>query len=297
MTLLILAAGMGSRYGGDKQFDGVGPCQEYLLEFTTFDAIQAGIKHLVIVTKREAIDEVSQYFESRLPSSVMLECVAQSLDDVPSGFELPASRVKPWGTAHAVWSARNVIKGKFATVNADDLYGRKGIEAAVSCMRENPDGGKFGLIGYRLKDTLSAFGTVSRGVCKENNGFLRSVVEHTKLRAIDETQIIDDATDTTFMGDELTSMNLWVADDTIFASIERYFSEYFSEEKNIASGELYLPLIVQCLIDTNQASVKLTDSKSEWHGMTYKKDRKLLEDVLRSLTNNRTYPSPLWISS
>lgn len=297
MTLLVLAAGLGSRYGGNKQFDGVGPEQEYLLEYTMFDAIKSGIKHLVIVTRSEAIEEVSAYFGGRLPSSVKLECVSQSLADVPTGFSLPEDRKKPWGTAHAVWSARHVIKGKFTTVNADDLYGRQGILAAASCMSNHPADGEFGLVGYKLSETLSDFGTVSRGICSAKSGMLTSVVEHTKLRRVDEKSIVDEATQKNFDGKELTSMNLWVADASIFPAIETYFSEYFSDEKNVQSGELYLPLIVQHLIDFQQASVRLIDGKSDWHGMTYKEDKKHLTAVLLSLSNSQYYPTPLWTSS
>lgn len=296
MTLLILAAGLGSRYGGNKQFDGVGPKLEYLLEYTIYDAIKAGIKHIVIVTRKEAIEEVSQYFWKRLPSSVTLQCVPQSLDDVPVGFEVVSDRKKPWGTAHAVWSARNVITGKFATVNADDLYGRKGIEAAVKCMSENSGEGEFGLVGYQLSETLSEFGTVSRGICKGKDGFLTSVVEHTKLKWRGN-QIIDEATDAAFSGEELTSMNLWIADNSIFPVIENYFTSYFAEAKNVATGELYLPVIVQHLIDRNQAIVKLVDGKSDWHGMTYKEDKEQLSKVINSLIDRNFYPSPLWINS
>ena len=292
MTLLILAAGLGSRYGGNKQFDGVGTQEEYLLEYTMYDAIKAGIQRIVVVTRKEAMEEVTNYFEERLPHSVDLVCVAQSLEDVPSGYKVPGKRIKPWGTAHAVWSARDVIEGKFATVNADDLYGRKGVEAAANCMRENPQEGAFGLVGYRLSEVLSAFGTVSRGICRAKEGFLTSVVEHTKLRRSAQNQIVDEVTSTTFTGEELTSMNLWIADSSIFSAIESYFLTYFREPENVESGELYLPLIVQKLIDNKKAEVKLIDSNSNWHGMTYKADKEKLSEVLSSLTDKKLLSVP-----
>lgn len=293
MILLILAAGLGNRYGGTKQFDGVGPQNEFLLEYTIFDAITAGFRRVVLVTRMELVQEISKYFEERLPNTVHFQCIPQSMDDVPDGFRRDVNREKPWGTAHAVWCARKYVQGKFVMVNADDLYGSNAIGAAFNLGNEIPEQNRFGLVAYKLRDTLSAFGTVSRGVCHAKGSFLAKIREYTKL-AKDGERIVDNESGVSFEGDELVSMNLWVLDASIFLEIEKDFRLFFDDMARQASAELYVPNVIQRLIDGNAVLVQVVNGDSEWHGMTYKEDKAQLATELEILIGKGMYPAPLW---
>lgn len=293
MTLLILAAGLGSRYGGTKQFDGVGPQEEYLLEFTMYDAVAVGFRKIVLVTRTELMQEVSDYFATKLPESIEFQCISQKLEDVPRGFSSTTDRAKPWGTAHATWSSRNVIDGKFTIVNADDLYGRGALREAFDFGQEHGSKTEYGLIGYKLSDTLSSHGTVSRGVCRLEKELLKAVTEYTKLSVVDQ-QILDQKTGEKFTGNEAVSMNLWVLDSSVYIAIERIFLSFFGSPSNQEKGELYIPLVVQELINSKSISVKVVDGRSEWYGITYKEDKAQLVNHLINLTQKGTYPTPLW---
>ena len=287
MTLLILAAGSGSRYGGNKQFDGVGPNGEYLMEYNIYDAIEAGFSKIVVVTRSEFVEDTSAYFKNHLPASVEFMCVTQSLDDIPSGFELNPDRLKPWGTAHAVWSARNEVDGRFLMVNADDFYGRSAFRVAHQDYPEDT----FGLIAYTLNTTLSQNGSVSRGVCMEENEFLREVIEHTKISK-QEATIVDEPTGKIFSGGELVSMNMWMLDETIFPIIEKEFIEFLRSSVSLTS-EIYIPFVIQSMIEKGKR-VKVSNSESEWMGLTYPGDKQEVKEKIQEYTNKGTYPSPLW---
>ncbi|MEP1095553.1 MAG: sugar phosphate nucleotidyltransferase [Cyclobacteriaceae bacterium] len=293
MTLLILAAGLGSRYGGTKQFDGVGPEGEFLLEYTVYDAIRAGFKRVVLVTRNELVQEITIYFKERIPPSLNFECIPQSIEDVPEGFIKLVDRVKPWGTAHAIWCSRRVIQGKFVMVNADDLYGRKAIEAGFRLGGKYPKKGCFGLVGYELKETLSKFGTVSRGICRTRGNCLMKVTEYTQL-AKEVGKIVDKKSGESFNGNEVVSMNLWVLDASIFPEIEKDFLSFFEKISRQQSGELYLPQVIQSLIDANVVTVNVVPGDGEWHGMTHKEDKVQLANELSLLTKKGIYPTPLW---
>ena len=183
MTLLLMAAGSGSRYGKLKQFDDLGPKEEFLMEFSIYDALKYGFDHIVAITKRENVDFLKEHLSSRLPKNIKLDVLAQEVNDLPEGVTFSGERAKPWGTAHAVWTARNVINRPFAIINADDYYGKNAFESAADFIKNNRNGETFGLIAYILKNTLSEHGSVSRGVCKSENGKLTSIhaVSYTHL--------------------------------------------------------------------------------------------------------------------
>lgn len=290
MTLLILAAGKGSRYGGLKQFDGVGPNDQYLLEFNCYDAIQAGATKIVLVVDPNYQDELLLYLRKRIPSSVSLACVGQSLTDLPQSIKKPADRTKPWGTAHAVWCARHEIDEPFVVVNADDLYGSKALNAAFTCGNSTDS---LALIGYRLADTLSPHGTVSRGICEVKDGLLQRVVEYSKILN-SEGQIMDKATDTAFSGQEPTSMNLWILNPFIFSSIEHELVAFLAEPTHLQNGELYIPTVVQSLIANENVKTFLHPTESEWYGMTYAQDKLKLQEALQDLCDDGSYPVSLW---
>lgn len=288
MTLVILAAGSGSRYGGLKQFDGVGPNGEYLMDYNIFDAIEAGFSRLVVITKPELIEETTAYLKVRLPGTIEFECLGQSVEDLPHGIPFNGQRQKPWGTAHALWCVRDNLPGKFVTINADDLYGRGAFcEALIGNGSDT-----FGAVAYPLKNTLSRYGTVSRGVCQHENEWLKEVIEYTKI-SYDGKIFSDQASKQSFTGTELVSMNMWILDPTIFPFIERHFTEFLKEHSNQKAGEILLPTIIQEMIEEGQ-DVKLINSKSEWMGLTYAEDKKEVEKKLRNYINQGLYPSPLW---
>ncbi len=206
MTLLLMAAGRGSRYGKLKQFDGLGPAEEFLMEFSMYDALQNGFNHIVVVTQKDNVSYLKDYLSERLNKSVALDVIAQELHDLPEGSSYKGEREKPWGTAHAVWTARNVISGPFAVINADDYYGKKAYKNAANFINRTADDMSFGLVAYTLRDTLSEYGSVSRGVCKREGNTLISVEERIKIEQ-QEDGIVDTDSGIRFTGEELASLN------------------------------------------------------------------------------------------
>ncbi|WP_239986454.1 MULTISPECIES: nucleotidyltransferase family protein [Arenibacter] len=293
MTLLLMAAGSGSRYGKLKQFDDLGPKNEFLMEFGIYDALKNGFDHIVAITKKENVEFLKDHLSSRLPKNVKLDVLAQEISDLPEGVTFTGERAKPWGTAHAVWTARNVINGPFAIINADDYYGKNAFESAASFIRNNGSKETFGLIAYVLKNTLSEHGSVSRGVCKSANGKLTSIHEHTKIEAQDNV-IIDTDSDTEFTGQELVSMNFWVCQPSIFPFITNYLKDFIGNKDNIAKGEIYLPFAIKEMIIQNLIDVDVIPSASQWFGVTYASDKEIAVSELQRMTDDNGYTSPLW---
>jgi UTP-glucose-1-phosphate uridylyltransferase len=293
MTLLLMAAGSGSRYGKLKQFDDLGPKEEFLMEFSIYDAIKNGFDHIVAITKKENVDFLKEHLSSRLPKNIKLDVLAQEVDDLPEGVTYTGERAKPWGTAHAVWTARNVINRPFAIINADDYYGKNAFESAANFIGNNRNKETFGLIAYILKNTLSEHGSVSRGVCKSQDGKLTSIHEHTKIEAR-ENSIIDTDSDTKFTGEELVSMNFWVCQPSIFPFITEYLKEFIGNKENHAKGEIYLPFAIKEMIAQNLIGVDVIPSASQWFGVTYASDKEVAVSELQRMTDNNEYSSPLW---
>lgn len=294
MTLLLMAAGSGSRYGKLKQFDDLGPQGEFLMEFSIYDAVMNGFEHIVAITKKENVDFLRDHLAQRLPKNVKLDVLAQEISDLPEGATYSGDRAKPWGTAHAVWTARNVIKNSFAIINADDYYGKNAFKSAADFIRSNKDNASYGLIAYTLKNTLSEHGSVSRGVCKSQNGKLTSIHEHTKIEATQDNTITDLDSGTKFSGEELVSMNFWVCRPTIFPFITSYLKEFIANGDNIAKGEIYLPFAIKEMIGQNIIDVDVIPSNSQWFGVTYASDKDSSVAALREMTDNKQYPSPVW---
>ena len=293
MTLLLMAAGSGSRYGKLKQFDDLGPDGEFLMEFAMYDAIQNGIDHIVVVTKKENVSFLEDHLEGRLPSNVKLDVLAQEITDLPDGVSFTGERPKPWGTAHAVWTARNVIDQPFCVINADDFYGQSAYANAADFMREYPQDNYYALVGYTLKDTLSEHGSVSRGVCTTDGDNLLSVDERLKLEQQGD-KVIDSDSGLEYTGDELASMNFWICRPQIFDVIETEFREFLADDHMIKSSELYIPRTIQNLLQQGLVTVKVVPSQDNWFGVTYASDREMAVASLQEKTNNGKYPSPLW---
>ena len=292
-SLIIMAGGRGSRYGGLKQFDSFGPKGEFLFEYSIYDAFQYGFGHIVVVTKKELVEEINNYFSLRLSSQTKLDVIAQELSDLPAHSSDISSRTKPWGTAHAVWVCRDVVSDNFLVLNADDFYGAEAFKKASGFMDQNKHKRTFGLIPYNLVDTLSDHGTVARGVCKFENEKLKHIVEFTSIKR--ENKLIkDQETDVTFKGDEPVSMNMWICSPIIFEEITLALEEFLKDEKKIESDEVYIPKLVQKLIATERIEVLATQPCADWFGVTYAEDKKEAVLKLEDLTSSKKYPSPLW---
>lgn len=293
MTLLLMAAGRGSRYGKLKQFDDLGPHGEFLMEFSIYDALENGFDHIVVITQKSNVDFLREHLEDRLPSDVQLDVLAQELSDLPQGLFYEGPRPKPWGTAHAVWTARAVIENPFVVINADDYYGKNAYRHAAKFIRNSESQHPFALVAYTLNDTLSEYGSVSRGVCEQDGDRLKAVVERTKL-ARENDAVVDGDSGLSFTGEELVSMNYWVCDPLIFDHISNAIEAYFESTDDLESGEVYLPFVIQDMLQEGAVDVQVLAANSRWFGVTYSDDKEKAVAALDDMTQEGDYPSPLW---
>lgn len=288
-----MAAGSGSRYGSLKQFDELGPNQEFLMEFSIYDSILFGFDHVVVITKEANKEFLKEYLTERLPDSIKIDVVVQDINDLPSNITLNNSREKPWGTAHAVWSARHVIKSDFVIINADDYYGKKAYQGAANFIKTNISKSTYALVVYKLKDTLSDFGSVSRGVCSVINKKLAYIEEHTKIKS--NSDIIKDLDSGRILTpDTLVSMNFWICNPSIFNFIENYFVNFLQNPNNLEKSEIYLPFVAQEMMSGGLIDITVIESNSDWFGITYYDDKVKAESTLADLAQSGQYPSPLW---
>ena len=293
MTLLLMAAGSGSRYGKLKQFDDLGPAEEFLMEFSIFDALKNNFNHIVVITKAANKSFLESHLSERLPKEVKLDVLVQDIKDIPETVTLNTQREKPWGTAHAVWTARNVIKGSFVIINADDYYGQNAFAGAANFIKNNENPDAFALVAYSLKNTLSKFGSVSRGVCEVNNHKLTSIIERTKISE-QASQIIDEDSGVILAPDTAVSMNFWICNTSIFKYIETYFASFLENSDNLEKSEIYLPFVTQEMMENGHITVDVIDAQSTWFGVTYYDDKKEAVSTLAELTKQGAYPTPLW---
>lgn len=292
-TLLILAAGMGSRYGGLKQIDPVGPAGQTILDYSVYDAKRAGFGKVVFIIRKDIEDDFKSVFADKFSKTIALEWVFQELDNLPEGIEPPEGRVKPWGTGHAVMMAANAIKEPFAVINADDFYGREAFEKAVDFFNTSQKDTDYAMVAYQLKNTLSDYGTVSRGVCEaDENSWLISVVENTKIAREGEQVYNTDSVGakTPLDDDTLVSMNFWCFKPTFFGQLESHFRRFIVNNVNDLKSEFYIPTVVDALINSNQARVKVLPNTGQWFGITYKEDKPLVIEKINTLTADGQYP-------
>lgn len=293
MTLLLMAAGKGSRYGKLKQFDGLGPNEEFLMEFSIYDALEVGFDHIVVITQKSNLEFLKNHLENRLPKNIKLDVLAQEINDLPNGLQVNVNREKPWGTAHAVWTARKVIKEPFVVINADDYYGKKAYAKAGSFIDNSANSNRYGLVAYTLRNTLSEFGSVSRGVCKQEGEKLLSVEERIKIED-QNGNIIDSDSGINFTGDELVSMNFWVCLPSIFDQIEDDLRQFIESGENLEKGEVYLPFVIQGMLQNGSTEVDVIPAESPWFGVTYADDKEMAMSHLQNMVNNGDYRNPLW---
>ena len=293
MTLLLMAAGSGSRYGKLKQFDDLGPNGEFLMEFSIYDAIKNGFEHIVVITKSENQDFLKKYLTARIPSPIKLDVLEQKIDDIPQGSNFSSVRKKPWGTAHAVWTARDVINSPFVIINADDYYGQNAFKGAAKFIQTEKNDDSFALVSYKLEDTLSEFGTVSRGVCTLKDNFLKTIIERTKIIKKNGT-IIDEDSKNILDPKSTVSMNFWICNPKIFKYTEPYFTSFLADPNNHQKNEIYLPFVAQEMMRNKLITVKVINSNSEWFGVTYYNDKDIAVKTLDKLVKEGKYPSRLW---
>jgi len=296
-TLLILAAGMGSRYGGLKQIEPVGPNGETILEYSVFDAIQAGFGKVVFVIRESFAEEFKARFESKLAGKIDIEYVYQEINKLPKGFILPEEREKPWGTGHAVLMAKDVIKEPFAAINADDFYGAEAYKVIADFLTHSFASDKYAMVGYQLNKTLSEFGSVSRGICvTDDQNKLTKITETHKIRPEENRVLCESGGSETveLTGNETVSMNFWGFHSTIFKHIEYQFIEFLEENIHLPKSEFYIPFVVFEMIQKKQISVEVLIADSPWFGVTYKEDKPYVIDQIQKLTNEGVYPEKLW---
>lgn len=295
LTLLVLAAGMGSRYGGIKQIDGFGPSGETIMDYSLYDSIRAGFTKVVFIVRDEIKETVEEIFLPRLKGKIEVEFVVQSLDTmVPKEFLNPG-RPKPWGTAHAVLCARDVIHEPFAVINADDFYGRSAFESIANFFAGDTQGAH-SMIGYTLKNVLSENGSVSRGCGEQDsNGYLKSVVERTTI-VKENGKIISKEKDgdLELSPDTPTSMNFWGFHPNIFNLIEKFFYDFLKENGKNLKAEFFIPLIGNQMIKQNLGKVKVIGGGNIWFGVTYKEDKDEVSGKINELVNQGVYPKKLW---
>lgn len=298
-TLLVLAAGMGSRYGGVKQIDPVGPSGEAIIDYSVYDAIQAGFGRVVFVVRREIEEDVRAFFSGKFDGRLESAYVIQELSDVPERFTVPVERTKPWGTAHAVLAARDAIDTPFAVINGDDFYGRGALTTMATYLADRPvDGTDYAMVGYRLDKTLSENGTVSRGIVEhDDDGWLVSIEEHTKLRpegggvvSLNE----EGGERARFTGGEATSMNLFGFTPAAMGQFGDEFARFLDRYGNEPKSEFYIPYAMNLLKEEGRARMKVLRSDSDWFGVTYKEDRPDVVARIRRLVDAGVYPEPLW---
>jgi choline kinase len=297
-TLLVLAAGMGSRYGGLKQLDPMGPARETLLDYSVFDAIRAGFGRIVFVIRREIESPFRETIGKRYEGRVELDYAFQELDDLPDGYQLPEERTKPWGTGHAILAARSVVRGNFAVINADDFYGADAYAVMASHFKKiaGSDNQPMCMVGYSLDHTLSRHGSVNRGLCQTVDARLQAVEEVIDIERDREGTILgtdSQGKEVQLQPDATVSMNFWGFSDAVFEALERHFVHFLKYNSTALTAEFYIPTFIDDMITREGAQVDILPTKATWFGVTYPGDKPFVQQHLMELTAAGDYPSPL----
>lgn len=296
-TLLILAAGMASRYGSMKQIDGFGPNGETIIDYSIYDAIKAGFGKVSFIIREEFAEPFKAIFEPKLKGRIETDYVFQNFDLKPFGIDKEIERAKPWGTAHAVLAARNQINEPFCVINADDYYGYDSFEKMVKFLTTEATDDNYALIGYQIDRTLSDHGSVSRGVCEVNaGGYMTEVNERTEVYFKEDGSVAykDSTGEHALPNDTRVSMNFWGFTPAVFEQSEPMFREFVEANENNPKAEFFIPLVADKLIKTNTAKFKVIPTGSKWFGVTYKEDKPIVQKSISDLIANGTYPATLW---
>jgi len=297
-TLLILAAGLGSRYGSLKQIDRIGSSGERIIDYSVYDAIKAGFKKIVYVIRESFEEEFKEVILNELPENIITDYVCQELNVIPSNITYSKERVKPWGTGHALLVAASKIKEPFAVINADDFYGAESFKIAANFLNNHNDqNSEYALIGYKLKNTLSDYGTVSRGICEvDSNNYLISVTERTKIGKINSSIYFEDDNGSLqpLNGNEIVSMNMFALNPSVLNYFEKLFARFMEKNKDNLKAEFFLPSVINNMIENKKAKVKVLNTKDNWFGLTYQEDKPLAREKIKTLVEKKIYPVKLW---
>ena len=290
ITLLIMAAGMGSRYGGLKQLDAIGPNGETIIDYSVYDAIQAGFKKVVFIIRRDFEQEFKSRITNKYTDKIQIEFAFQDLTDLPDGFSCPEGREKPWGTGHAILSAADLIHEPFVAINGDDFYGRESFKVVADYYDQGAN--HFSMVAFQLNKTLSAFGGVTRGLCTLNNGKLDTVIETGNLQKKDNSILSD--RDIDLDGSEPVSMNVWGFTPILFEYLRDMFVEFLKNEGNELKSEYLIPTVVNDLVQRGKEDVHVLHSTASWFGVTYKEDSVFVKGEIQKLVDAGVYPEPLF---
>lgn len=299
-VLVIMAAGMGSRYGGLKQIDPIDEQGHIIIDFSIYDAIRAGFKKIVFIIKHEIEKDFKEVIGNRMSKFVDVEYVFQDLTHLPAGFSIPEGRVKPWGTGHAILSCIGTVDGPFAVINADDCYGADAYKVLYDFLiKENPKETDYAMVGYILENTLTDNGHVARGVCTTENGLLKSIDERIRIeKRPDHTEYTEDdgATWVTIPKGSVVSMNMWGFQPGILKTLNDRFAEFLAKniEKNPMKCEYLLPSVVGDLLQEGKCKVEVLHSSDRWYGVTYKEDKQMVMDAMKAMKDAGKYPQNLW---
>ena len=292
-SLLVLAAGMGSRYGGNKQLDEVGPSGETIIDYSIYDAIRAGFGKIVFIIRRDIEDQIKERFVNKLKGKIEVDYVFQEITNLPEGSKVNSERSKPWGTSHAILVAKDKIKEPFGVINADDFYGAESFKVLYDFLTTDEKTNNYCIVGYKMKNTLSDHGNVNRGVCKvDRNGFLANIVEVREIEKLpDGAQAPVDGEMIKFTGDEVVSMNLWGFKHSCFDFLEQEFKHFISTKGMDLKSELDIPTSVDKFVKTGEITIKILMSNERWFGVTYKEDKPFVVESINNMIAKGVYPS------
>lgn len=295
-TLVVLAAGMGSRYGGLKQLDAVGPQGEAILDYSVYDAMRAGFNKVVFIIRKDFEDQFRNQVAKKYQGYIDVDFVFQEMDNLPLGYKVPEGRTKPWGTVHAMLSTKDVVNTPFAVINADDFYGQDAYVTLYNYLTgDELNRDNSAMVGFKLSNTLSENGSVARGVCeKDENGNLTKIAEYVKIFKTEDGAEDRNESITKFTGEEPVSMNMWAFDPKIFADFEKLFENWLEKNVNVEKSECFIPVEVDNLIKAGITNVKVLPTTSKWFGVTYKEDKPDVVATIKQLTVDGLYPDPLF---
>ncbi len=303
-VLVIMAAGMGSRYGGLKQIDPIGAFGEKIIDYSLYDAKLAGFRKAIFIIKEELLPDFEEHVFARARNYMEIDYVFQSLTAVPEGFSVPEGREKPWGTGHAALCAAEITDGPYAVINADDFYGREGFRKIYQFLRESSEkepGEKmeFAMVGYYLRNTVTDYGSVSRGVCETEAGYLKNITERTQIEKRQDGIAYTENDGESWMylsGNTIVSMNLWGFTKEFTPELKKAFQSFLEKQvpKNPQKAECFLPFVVDDLLKAGKAQVRVLSSADKWYGVTYHEDKEAVVEAVAQMTRNGDYPSPLW---
>lgn len=295
-TLLVLAAGMGSRYGGLKQLDEVGPNGETIIDYSVYDAIRAGFGKVVFVIRENIEEAFKEKVSNKFEGKIDIKFAFQEVNTKIEGIDKMPEREKPWGTGHAVLVAQDLIKEPFAVVNADDYYGIEALEKVANFLKNDCNEENYSMVGFQLKNTISENGSVSRGVCAaDENGYLTTVTERTSIRKIGDVICYEEAGKKIFLeNDTIVSMNLWGFHQNVFEHSRNMFIDFVKNNSENPRAEFYIPLVVNDLLEKNKIKLKVLTSTEKWYGVTYKEDKDDVVAAMANLHNSGKYPKALW---